>query len=466
MKKQGFIRLLATFMVVIMMLTTLFACAKSQGAQGEQGPQGQQGLPGKDGKDGVSPTIAISEDGYWIINGVKTEHKAIGADGKDGLDGAVGRDGHDGVDGVTPTIEISDDGYWVINGVKTEYRAGDNCEHNYVDFYVLDSTCVSYKVLKVCEICGELTVVDGDPIVSHNYEDGYCTVCGKVGSKYTRDGDYIYFGEYPQTIKADNVTVTSTTDSRGYYLGSDGFYYSKVTATPYGSDFTFSTGATVTSGEVYYFKVEPIRWRILSTDGETALILCDSIIAKMAYQPDYYESGDNYYTTANGAPSGTYANNYKYSEVRRWLNDNFYNTAFSELQRELILTTEVDNSAKSTNPHETLWNNGVNDYACENTSDKIFLLSTEEATDGAYGFSASNGFETVRRMLTSDYSRATGAYMSTSALYYGNGRWWLRSPNYLHSYIAREVDYDGLANNTYHGYYGNRGVVPALRIKL
>ena len=33
--------------------------------------------------------------------------------------GTDGKDGIDGKDGVTPTIEISDDGYWVINGEKT-----------------------------------------------------------------------------------------------------------------------------------------------------------------------------------------------------------------------------------------------------------------------------------------------------------------------------------------------------------
>lgn len=91
--------------------------------------QGPQGVPGKDGKDGVTPTIEISEDGYWIINGAKTEYKALGTDGKDGVDGANGEDGIDGTngkdgkDGVTPTIDISADGYWVINGQKSNIKA-------------------------------------------------------------------------------------------------------------------------------------------------------------------------------------------------------------------------------------------------------------------------------------------------------------------------------------------------------
>ena len=54
----------------------------------------------------------------------------------------------------------------------------------------------------------------------HTYADGFCTICGKeIGFKYTyiRTGEYIYFGEYPQTIKADDVIITDTVDSRGYY---------------------------------------------------------------------------------------------------------------------------------------------------------------------------------------------------------------------------------------------------------
>lgn len=37
-----------------------------------------------------TPTIEISDDGYWIINGEKTDVKAEGVDGKDGVDGQGG----------------------------------------------------------------------------------------------------------------------------------------------------------------------------------------------------------------------------------------------------------------------------------------------------------------------------------------------------------------------------------------
>ena len=303
----------------------------------------------------------------------------------------------------------------------------------------------------------------------HSFKDGICIICGKESEKaYTREGDYIYFGEYPQTLKADSVTITSTTDERGYYLGDDGCYYAKVSADPHYNDFTFSTGASITKGTVYYFKVEPIRWRILTEENGEAFLLCDSIIDVLSYQWDFYDRYQTYYNNADGVPEGTYANNYKYSEIRAWLNATFYETAFSALQQEIILITEVDNSAKSTNPHgnETAHNGGVNKYVCENTNDKIFLLSQEEATNEAYGFSSSESADESREMITSDYSRALGALMITTEDYYGNGWWYHRSPDCNRSGYAYRSSTDGHCNSSIWVDYTNLGTVPALRIQL
>jgi hypothetical protein len=252
---------------------------------------------------------------------------------------------------------------------------------------------------------------------------------------YIRYGNYIFFGEYPQTIKDDRVTITSTIDSRGYYLGSDGFYYAKVIATPYKSGYTFSTGENVTNGTVYYFKVEPIRWRILSEENGEALILCDSIIANHRFDDK--------------------SNNYAESEIRAWLNATFYETAFTALQQAIILTTEVDNSLSSTGSTSNL-------YVCENTNDKIFLLSVAEIHTSSYGFSKSSGI-----MLTSDYSRATGAYMCTSSTdLYGYGEWWFRSPYPDRADGGKYIDEDYRWINACSVHFTEKGVVPALRITL
>lgn len=286
---------------------------------------------------------------------------------------------------------------------------------------------------------------EGDIVYSNQVpfvviEDGASYTLYAQWSPYIRLGNYILFGEYPQTIKANDVTITETTDSRGYYLGSDGYYYAKVTATPYTSGYTFSTNATVNSGTVYYFKVEPIKWRILEESDGTALILCESIIANKRYAAS--------------------SNNYMNSEIRAWLNNEFYNTAFSALQQELIQITNVDNSVYSTG-----YSN--NSYACANTNDKIFLPSYRDMVNPAFGFNSnSSNYDTARRRLTSDYSRATGAYMVTSTEYYGNGWWWLRSPCIGYSDIARYIWHNGYADGNYNVDFTDCGVVPALVINM
>ncbi len=253
------------------------------------------------------------------------------------------------------------------------------------------------------------------------------------------DGGYILFGQYPQTIMAADVTVGDVADEDGYYLGSDGERYAKVVADPYESGYTFSNNSSIIDGNTYYFKVEPIRWRILSESNGNALILCDSIIANKAY-----DSSNN---------------NYANSDIRAWLNDEFYKTAFGDLQQALIQTTEVDNSVYSTGYS--------NPYACGNTFDKVFLLSYREVTNSAYGFASSSTYDTARQMLTSDFSRATGAYMSTDSSCYGNGWWWLRSPSNNYSIYARDVRNLGSAFNDYYVYGDcSHGVVPALNLTL
>lgn len=54
----------------------------------------------------ASGAVAIGSDGYWYIDGVRTNIKAQGDPGKD-----------------ADVWTIGDDGYWYLNGKKTEYRA-------------------------------------------------------------------------------------------------------------------------------------------------------------------------------------------------------------------------------------------------------------------------------------------------------------------------------------------------------
>ena len=198
----------------------------------------------------------------------------------------------------------------------------------------------------------------------------------------------------------------------------------------------------------------------------------------------YYNSRNN--RTLNG--DTIYPNNYKYSNIRAYLNgiDNqfvtdggtrttdvdidwtgkgFLQKAFTASAQSLITDTEVDNSARSSNPDEnaTYWNNnGENQYECDNTTDKIFLLSLQKVTKGEYGFKTTCYADKARIRGTTDYAKANFAFHNINLT--GNddgGNWWLRCP---------DNDYSGgLHNSSCTGYINNtavddfsEGVVPAL----
>lgn len=256
---------------------------------------------------------------------------------------------------------------------------------------------------------------------------------------------YVYYGTYPQTVVDDSSLISSlnsltSTNANGYYE-FEGEEYAKVVAHPYyfGTGYKFINGSTIQSGQTYYFKVEPIKWRVLEEADGTYTLLSEYIIDKQVF----YTSLDN--RTIDGKT--IYANNYEHSTIREWLNNAFYNKAFSTPEKASILTTLVDNSASTTE-------SSTNPYFSNNTMDKVYLLSYQEATSSTYGFSTPS----TRTAVTTDYARAVG----TSISHYGNGYWWLRSPVSDDSNYANIAYYDGFIN--YLVNYPNYGTRPAIKI--
>ena len=263
---------------------------------------------------------------------------------------------------------------------------------------------------------------------------------------------YVYYGTYPQTVVDDSSLISSlnsltSTNANGYYE-FEGEEYAKVVAPPYETGYKFINGSTIRSGQTYYFKVEPIKWRVLEEADGTYTLLSEYIIDKQVF----YTSSDN----RTIGDQTIYANNYEHSTIREWLNNAFYNKAFSSPEKGSILTTLVDNSASTTA-------SSTNPYFSNNTMDKVYLLSYQEATSSTYGFSTSDSSSSTRTAVTTDYARAVGAYMNTSTSYYGNGSWYLRSPSGDYSINARIVYYDGRIGSSY-VYNSNSGARPAIKI--
>lgn len=319
-----------------------------------------------------------------------------------------------------------------------------------------------------------------------------------------KTGRYVLFGDWPQTIKADDVVIDEYVISYmgmfTYYKGSDDAWYVKIKENAYpwdGNKKRYSNGSEVARAQAdsyKYFKVEPIKWRILTDDyNGKKLLLAETILTGHVSYYDY---------EANKIIDGTtiYSNNYKESRIRAWLNGlsyyvtasgadigqsvnrefqdrGFLQTAFTETIRTKIATdTTIDNSPRSSNTaaNANQWNNGNNKYACANTTDSIFLLSEQEVTKSDYGFSAydvykgdSNGTtESSRIRMTSDFAKANFVEQYEEN---GGSCWWLRSPRHDSNDVRLVDEYGftdfGINSLVTGANVKNNGVCPALSLK-
>ena len=263
----------------------------------------------------------------------------------------------------------------------------------------------------------------------------------------SEDGKTITYGLYPQKNVNDSSLITelnklTTPESNGRYLYNND-YYAKVSAKPISVLSKFDNGTKIDSRTTYWFKCEPITWNVLSNANGEYYILSSVLLDTHGYNEAYYNT-----------KNGHYANNYQYSEIRSWLNNDFYNSAFA-LNNSYIQTTTVDNSAATINSI-------TNSYACGNTQDKVFLPSYKDYINSGYGFSTSTSSTDTRYCRTTDWARARGA----SALYDKNheGNYWTRSPCNVDSYYAWGV---GGGGSFYESTVcSENSVRPAIKIKI
>ena len=198
------------------------------------------------------------------------------------------------------------------------------------------------------------------PAMAFAAEDGGAAGGIQLQNPVVEDGvstwDCIYFGSYPQSSD-----------------GNDGFI------------------------------TEPIKWRVLSVDGDDAFLLADKSLDARAYNTEFAEVTWETCTLRswlNGydASYNTYGTDYS--------SDNFINTAFTSTEQSAVKTTKVVN-----NDHPS-GIEGRND-----TNDKIYLLSTEEVTTPAYGFTSDYNKTATRQVKTTAYAKERGANTNTD----GNG---------------------------------------------
>ena len=174
---------------------------------------------------------------------------------------------------------------------------------------------------------------------------------------------------------------------------------------------------------------KPIEWIVMKNEGNQILLLSKYVLDAKPYNKEWEDVTVTWET----------------SDIRKWLNNEFYTTAFNKTEKAKIQTSLIKNEDNS-----EYGTSGGND-----TEDKVFLLSEKEA----------------ETLFSNDEEKITKAteYAEKSVVY-GNEEkavlWWLRSPG-GYSENAAVVDRYGWVDR--YGFIVNindGGVRPALYLNL
>ena len=169
------------------------------------------------------------------------------------------------------------------------------------------------------------------------------------------------------------------------------------------------------------WQVQPIEWQVLHIDEDNNRVL---IVSRYLLDLRIFDNTSNVWST---------------SSIRTWLNDDFYNTVFTDKEKGYIAYSELTDVG---------------------TTDNVFLLSKTEAE--AYFASSLARRCTPTSYACSKYTIPYSSIDENTYLY-----WWLRSPSTLipkNPYAVSSRTYDSTNDNT----AGNSsfGIRPALWIDL
>lgn len=218
-----------------------------------------------------------------------------------------------------------------------------------------------------------------------------------------KQGDIIYMGSYPkEEIVGKKLTekIKTASYNKNGYAVVNGVKYKRIKK---------SDARYIGSGEKFYqwedsgyhyFECTPIKWRIIGELNGRYILLADEIIDNQQYH--------------NKLKAVSWAGSY----MRKWLNGEFYRTAFSASERKLLAKVSV-----STSKNKKYGTSGG-----KSVKDKVYLLSAQEAAKASYGFTSND----ARKAKTTDYAKAMGALTRDT----GMGCWWPRTAGVNRKYAA------------------------------
>lgn len=198
------------------------------------------------------------------------------------------------------------------------------------------------------------------------------------------DGNiFMNFGSYPQTYVNDEATINNlktlenANDNRAileYDENGDGVKEKFMALETDREVKSISNGDIIKPG-INYFRFEPISWMILSDNNGEKKLFSEHVLDASPFEAEGYD----YFDVENGINIRRY-DDYSKSDIREFVTNDFYNIAFSESEKSQILTTFVDNS-------EAVYGYEEVKYTCEDTYDKVYLISyIESRSDFLYDY--------------------------------------------------------------------------------
>lgn len=272
-----------------------------------------------------------------------------------------------------------------------------------------------------------------------------------------KNGDTIQYGSYPKSKVTNSNLITQLNNIDKYWesygrYSKDGTYvewykycdffyedakYRAINLINYYSGYESENGYR--KDTIYYFQYLPLSWKVI--DASSGLIICNEIIDCRAYQDTVINIDEEYWQDSS---KSVYASDYSKSFIRKWLNTEFSNVAFTAEQKNNIKTTEINNEDSK--------------YVLNSTSDKMFLISYDDANTKLDSSS--------RDRYGTDYSKCLGLHRMPGNLYgwgVGQSWWWLRTP--YNSNETMTVYDDGAGGGSpIRSYYVDNtsiGIVPA-----
>ena len=273
-----------------------------------------------------------------------------------------------------------------------------------------------------------------------------------MDSGQTVTWDCVWFGSYPQSeVTAEDGAVydklkkaTNWDDNNDVVI--EGTKYRRLkgedaTRATFDEEGFYDWNGSYTT--YHYFKYEPIKWRVLNTDGKEAFLLADVALDDQKYNTDFTNV------------------TWETCSMRKWLNKQFINTAFSLGEKNAIPVKRIVNKD----------NIRYGTKGGENTSDKVFLLSESEVwnTEEAIGYGFSDDYEINDEARTSNFSTyayAMGIEQSFEFYFDGAINWWLRSPGSYNGSAEIVCDDSTVGTSGGRVNYVTNGVRPALHLNL